>query len=347
MIKRLTAALAAGLGGCALAEKPVSAPVTGGACVAALEAQLDRFVADEGLPGAVLLAGGLDGGELAVSAGAFDAQTVVPVASASKIVAVAVIARLVEQGALSFDTTVGEIWPDMETAYAQVTLLELFSHRSGIPPRAVFTVLEAGDVASSAERLLQLEPEFEPRSGFSYGGSSFQVAAAMAERATGEDWTTLFEREVADPLGLEQSVFAHPFRREPAGAVQVAGGLWSSASDLARLMTALNDETDGYLDDFARSALRAGVLGGAARIGVPAMVQPGVEYAAGVWCMPAEAGGCSAVHSAGAFGTIPYLDTQAGAWTVIVTRGDISDIYDTELALIADGLACISHEDLN
>ncbi len=341
MIRNLVLALPlAGFSACGHANE--TRAVVEPNCTSRIEIALAELVSAHDLPGAVLVTGTRDQRTQIYAHGGMENETVIPVASASKIVVSAVIGRLVETGSLSFETTVADIWPDLDTPYAAVTLEELLTHRSGIPPNAVFGVLGAGTVTGSAERLLSLEPDFEPGTAFAYGGSSFQVAAAMAERATGMDWNTIFETQLAEPLRLSNSFFAHPMHRTPQGSVQIGGGLWSNAEDLSRLLEALTDREDGFLDQYIAEDMGHGRLNEEPLISVPEMVPEGFNYALGVWCMEPEAGGCNILHSAGAFGTIPMLNAENGRWALIVTRGRLADIFDAEIALLGEGMQCTS-----
>lgn len=87
---------------------------------------------DNGETSALMVHGGRDGSKLFLDAGD------VPLPPLSgKAITVTLIARLVERGALEWDTPLKQLLPDlvatMRPEYQEVKLIELLSHRSGLP----------------------------------------------------------------------------------------------------------------------------------------------------------------------------------------------------------------------
>lgn len=64
--------------------------------------------------------------------GSYGPRTQVAIASASKWVSALVLARLVERGALRFDSTADEWWPDAPADRRGITVRRRFSHTSGL-----------------------------------------------------------------------------------------------------------------------------------------------------------------------------------------------------------------------
>lgn len=144
--------------------------------------------------------------------------------SNTKAMTATLAARLVEQGVIAWDTTLGEtlagldveIHPDL----AGVTLLELLSHRSGMMVNAgVVTMIRlAGDDEDrdySADRItlaraLFGEPPAGPRGAFLYSNAGYAAAGLMLETAAGAPYETLMEREVFTPLGMEAAGWGAP-----------------------------------------------------------------------------------------------------------------------------------------
>jgi CubicO group peptidase (beta-lactamase class C family) len=111
----------------------------------------------------------------------------------------------------------------MQPAYRGVTLVQLLSHRAGLPENltdgaaldAFFTDTRALPVQREAyiRAALSEAPVHPPGTEFAYSNSGFLVAAVIAERATGTDVETLIQREVFQPLGMTGAGFGAP----PAG----------------------------------------------------------------------------------------------------------------------------------
>ncbi len=145
------------------------------------------------------------------------------IGSTGKVMTVAMVARLVEQGTLAWDTPLEKMLPDlaasMRPEYRKVTLIELLSHRSGLPrdmknlnsAKHFFTdtrpfTQQRLDYISNA---LKDAPEAAPGSTFIYSNTGFLVAAAIAEKATGKSYEELMQQEVFQPLGMTHVGFGN------------------------------------------------------------------------------------------------------------------------------------------
>lgn len=146
--------------------------------------------------------------------------------SNSKAMTATLVARLVEQGVVDWDDTIGqhlgEAVPDMDPAYRDLTFRHLLSHHAGIAPNVGMVAMIAfnqqgasGDPLPPqridyATRVLTQSPAATPETGFLYSNAGYVVAAAMIEQVTGESWETLITREVFEPLGMNSAGFGAP-----------------------------------------------------------------------------------------------------------------------------------------
>jgi len=186
-------------------------------------------------------------------------------ASASKIFAGVVLMRLVEQGTLSLDDPLTKFFDGAPESWATITVRHLASHTSGLAEaRGLPSNLTPAEVAVEAMKAPLAYPTgTESR----YGLTDFVVMTAIMEKASGLTYADLVKREVAEPLGLTHTGFSGlreggfvrtaeimPGRARVYGwraGVQrdeealypintyAAGGLYSSARDIATLMAAL------------------------------------------------------------------------------------------------------------
>lgn len=142
----------------------------------------------------------------AASGHAFTPDTLVRVASVSKLVTTLGAMRLVEAGTLDLDADVSDAlgWRLRNPAFpdAPVTLRQLLSHTSGL--------VDAGDdYAVPLGKTLQaaIGPAnwsgHAPGTWFHYTNYNFPVVAQVMERATGERFDRLMARLVLAPLGLD------------------------------------------------------------------------------------------------------------------------------------------------
>ena len=148
--------------------------------------------------------------------------------SVTKPLTATMIAALVEQGQLSWATTVGEAFPSGEAtvhpALRGVTLAQLLAHRAGIQPfeeDGEFAAVPAFGGTPMAKRqafvrwLLQRAPVVTPGVEQRYSNAGYTIAAAMAERRAGAAWETLMRQHLFAPLGLATAGFGWPARRHP------------------------------------------------------------------------------------------------------------------------------------
>ncbi|MGE8244977.1 MAG: serine hydrolase domain-containing protein [Stenotrophomonas maltophilia] len=153
------------------------------------------------------------------------------IGSTGKPITVAMIARLVEQGVLGWDTPLSTLLPDlaaqMQPAYRDVTLVQLLSHRAGLPENltdaaaldAFFVDTRPLPVQREAyvNAALAEAPVHPPGTEFAYSNSGFLIAAVIAERATGKEVEALMQREVFQPLGMTGAGFGPTPAGQPLG----------------------------------------------------------------------------------------------------------------------------------
>ena len=125
------------------------------------------------------------------------------------------IVRLVERGQLKWDSALAEVFPDfaphMNPEFQKVTLLQLLSHRAGLPSNLDLAEYLGNDVASLRLRAVRQElakkPESTPGSKHAYSNLGYIIAAAVAERTTGQPWEQAIADEVFDPLHMKSAAF--------------------------------------------------------------------------------------------------------------------------------------------
>ncbi|MGZ8370376.1 MAG: serine hydrolase domain-containing protein [Caulobacteraceae bacterium] len=154
--------------------------------------------------------------------------------SDGKAMTATMVARLVEKGKLRWDTPLAQLLPelaaDMQPQYRDVTLLELMSHRAGLPENhddlPYFYTFLNDKRPLPVQRLDYLRkavadaPVGPARGDKSYSNTGLILAAAVAERATGKPFEQLMREEVFGPLGMKSPTFAQAAgTSEPIGHV--------------------------------------------------------------------------------------------------------------------------------
>jgi len=264
------------------------------------------------------------------SLGNFSPERRVPVASASKMIAAAMMLIVIDRGQISLDATTGQLlgWSGKK---GQITLRQLLAQISGLNPNAVCMNEIAITLARCVEEIRD-DPgslTHDPGSHFDYGGSHFQVAARMAEVATGKTWNTLFSDFLGKPLSLhaETSFYTAPWLGiERVGTLnpRVGGGMTTSMADYAKILAMIFHRGQFLGQSFASAALfdaMASEPNPAASVGFSPMARQAklaFRYGLGAWLeCEATKGVCPVLSSAGAFGWVPWLDREAGYYAII------------------------------
>lgn len=159
--------------------------------------------------------------------------------SLTKSMTATLAARAVEMGRIDWNSSIGEtlgpLVDGMREDYAHATLLQLLSHRAGLPPdipkRLFSSFSYTGLMDARPERLryaviaLGMAPLAPPGAKMIYANSGYVVAGAMLEARLGAPWEALLQQLVLAPLGLTQSGFGPPeIRYNPYGHVIDATG---------------------------------------------------------------------------------------------------------------------------
>ena len=237
---------------------------------------VDRFAAQTAFQGVVLVARG-DSVVLAAPYGLADIEagdsahvdTRYQVGSVAKWLASILVLQQVDSGALSLTEPLGAYLPGLPDATARgVTLHHLLSNTSGVPDGVVAayeddpTALDAAiSTEAAVRRFAGGDLRFEPGTRFDYAITNWVLVQAVLERSTGRPFADALRDLLTAPLGLDDTgafstetlsrfgvapgyarVEPSPERaRLPAPPyLAAAGGVYSTAPDLLRLLDALD-----------------------------------------------------------------------------------------------------------
>lgn len=141
-----------------------------------------------------------------------DAHTLFAIASNSKAFTAAALARLVDQGKLTWDDRVADLLPGLELYDPWVTreirVRDLLSHRSGLGTYSG-DLLWYGTGYSRDEvlrRLRHLPPAGSFRADYGYSNVMFLAAGQLVPAVTGTSWDAYLETEFFDPLGMARTI---------------------------------------------------------------------------------------------------------------------------------------------
>jgi CubicO group peptidase (beta-lactamase class C family) len=205
-------------------------------------------------------------------------ETIFQACSISKHVAMVGALRLVQEGLLDLDEDINRYlrtWkvPSNDSWQPHVTLRHLLGHTAGLtqnwfrgfrrgePVPTLFQVLEGQAPANTPPVRVVLIPG----SQFRYSGSHYIVLQQLLMDITGEPFSELMRELVFDPLEMDNSSYdqSYPETRPESTAIghyiggepvygkwrlipEMAGaGLWTTASDLARLACEIQRAHEG------------------------------------------------------------------------------------------------------
>lgn len=238
-----------------------------------LNALLQQALADKSVPAMAILVirdGKIDAqAQAGVRANdghdAVRADDVWNIGSDGKAMTVTLIARLVERGVLSWDAPLSDMLPalagGMRAEYRDVNLMDLLSHRAGLPPNPDEAWINSTYTDPRPLPLLRLEyaqraladaPVAAPRGESHYSNSGAMITAAIAERITGKTYEELMQAEVFGPLGM-RAAFGPTVRGQNLGHKEgkpIAGLMASNP-----LMMAPDGEIHLSMQDWAKFAL--------------------------------------------------------------------------------------------
>jgi CubicO group peptidase (beta-lactamase class C family) len=266
----LTAAFAPG----ARAEPADGAPAPKTFDPKAIDAYVARQVRDKGFvglslavlrDGKIVLANGY--GKRCLETGApVEVDTPFCIGSVTKQFTAACILLLAEEGKLSVEDPVAKYYPDLTRA-RDVTLYDLMTHASGYPDYYPLDFVDERLARPIApDRLIHeyagAKLDFEPGARWSYSNTGYVLLGRVVEKVSGEPLGQFLQRRILKPAGMEHTFFEpgagdrrfavgytafalgspEVARREADGWLYAAGGLTSTAADLARWDLALMDD---------------------------------------------------------------------------------------------------------
>jgi CubicO group peptidase (beta-lactamase class C family) len=147
------------------------------------------------------------------------------IGSCGKAFTATLAAKSVEEGRLSWQTTVRDVFPDLEMlpAYENITLQQLLSHRAGLP--LINTNIEFDKNRGTTPEIIRrqyLEQTVQQKlinptdKVLSLSNSGYMLAAVMLETIMGQAYEELLAKKISRPLNLSSVGTGAPAESQPA-----------------------------------------------------------------------------------------------------------------------------------
>ena len=251
-----------------------------------LDETIEAYFDDNNVPGGVIAVAsrgkiiyhreyGMANVELAVPV---TAETVFEIGSISKQFVSAAAMLLVEEGKLDLDDPIHRYLPELPGEWLGVTMRQLLSHTSGIPDYEEIRSYDVYRFRLTPEEVIRIAHsrpmDFAPGTGWYYSNTGYFIASMIVERIEGRPLGQLLKSRIFGPLGMTHTGMADPesiiphraagywvdkagrlINRNPTETSSTlgAGGILSTAQDLARWDAALYD--DRLLSDRSRKIM--------------------------------------------------------------------------------------------
>jgi CubicO group peptidase (beta-lactamase class C family) len=256
---------------CAYAqEKSHVAPEQVNKAIREIEKLAQKQIQENALPGLAIAVVFQDKVRYAKGFGVRDTSTKVPIdpdtvfqlASLSKSVGSTVVAELVGEGKITWDSKLSVLDPTFAMfdpwVTREITIRDMYAHRSGLPEHAGDLLEDLGFTrAEILHRLRYQHPESSFRSHFAYTNFGMTEGGIAATKAYGLAWEDASEQKLCRPLGMASTSsryadfvgrtnkalghvlvdgkWVQKFKRDP-DAQSPAGGVSSSVNDVAKWM---------------------------------------------------------------------------------------------------------------
>jgi CubicO group peptidase (beta-lactamase class C family) len=122
------------------------------------------------------------------------------------------IARLVDEGIISWDKRIIDVLPQFrlssEHATNYLTFRDLISHRSGMARHPYMYYNSKYSRKELVDKLRYLDMAWDVRERFNYGDLMYLTASVAAEKATGRVWEDLVTEKILAPLEMKNTNFS-------------------------------------------------------------------------------------------------------------------------------------------
>jgi CubicO group peptidase (beta-lactamase class C family) len=187
-------------------------------------------------------------------------DSVYGIASITKLFTACAIFKLVEDGKLRLNQSVGEFLPEMSgPPYKDISLAQLLSHTSGLHPdpgcfenkyhKSAWDYIAALKDVPWLEAGLSVGMRTKPGAEWAYCSFGFCILGEVVTRASGVNVHEFIEREIIKPCGLVDTVFGRQKPKSEAEREKLTG--------LMKRLAIHDEEEEGQLAEAVEGKERA------------------------------------------------------------------------------------------
>ncbi|HLY16882.1 MAG TPA: exo-beta-N-acetylmuramidase NamZ domain-containing protein [Bryobacteraceae bacterium] len=225
---------------------------------ALLDQEVEQAITDGRIPGAVLLVG--HNGQivhrkaygkraLEPAPEAMTVDTIFDLASLTKVVATtSSLMKLFEEGKFRLNDRVTQYLPEFQGGKSDLTLRNLLTHFSGMPPDLALTPPWSGYQTGIHMAMLE-KPNAPPGVHFVYSDINFILLGELVHRLSGKMLSDYSRQEIFRPLGMKETMFQPPASLAPRIAPTERDGAKGTP-----LRGVVHDETARYMGGVAGHA---------------------------------------------------------------------------------------------
>ena len=238
--------------------------VAGAACAQtfsaspSLDQAVEQAIQEGRIPGAVLLIG--HNGQI-VHRKAYGKRALVPtpepmtvdtifdLASLTKVVATtSSLMKLFEEGKFRLNDRVTQYMPEFQDGKSDLTIRNLFTHFSGMPPDLILNPPWSGYQTGIHKAMIE-KPNAPPGVHFVYSDINFILLGELVHRLSGQMLSDYAREHIFLPLGMRETMFQPPASLDPRIAPTERDGPHG-----APLRGVVHDETSRYMGGVAGHA---------------------------------------------------------------------------------------------
>ena len=127
------------------------------------------------------------------------------VASVTKALTAIAVMSLVEEGKLSVNDTITQLFPDAPADKKDITVFNLLTHGSGLGQN--YAAEGNSDLEAAAAAVFATPLQQTPGEAFGYTNDGYSLLAMIIEKASGVSYDEYVSSAIAAPLGLEPIAF--------------------------------------------------------------------------------------------------------------------------------------------